>query len=74
MELGTLNWLPFNLKRLRARLRALAAGAITVKKRGSPLDTDALARQLSGNDSRPLVVVLTRVADQPALICEEPVH
>jgi len=70
-----IEWLPFNLKRLRARLRVLDAGAITVKKRGSPLDTDALARQLSSNGSRPLVVVLTRVADQPAaLICEEPVH
>ena len=68
-------WLPFNLKRLRARLRALDAGAVTVKKRGSPLDTDALARQLSGGGARPLVVVLTRVADQPAaLICEQPIR
>ncbi len=70
-----LEWLPWNLKRLRVRLRALDAGAITVKKRGSPLDTDALARQLSGDGSRALVVVLTRVADQPAaLICEGPVR
>jgi SAM-dependent methyltransferase len=68
-----IEWLPFSLKRLRARLRALDAGAITVKKRGSPLDTDALARQLAGSGSRPLVVVLTRVAEQPAvLICDEP--
>jgi hypothetical protein len=68
-------WLPFNLKRLRARLRALDAGAVTVKKRGSPLDTDALARQLSSDGARPLVVVLTRVADRPAaLICEGPIE
>jgi SAM-dependent methyltransferase len=68
-------WLPFSLKRLRARLRALDAGVVTVKKRGSPLDTDTLARQLSGNGARALVVVLTRVADQPAaLICEGPIH
>jgi SAM-dependent methyltransferase len=68
-------WLPWNLKRLRARLRALDAGAVTVKKRGSPMDTDALARQLSGGGARALVVVLTRVADQPAaLICEGPVR
>jgi hypothetical protein len=68
-------WLPFSLKRLRARLRALDAGVVTVKKRGSPLDTDLLARQLSGGGARPLVVVLTRVADQPAaLICEGPIH
>ena len=68
-------WLPFNLKRLRARLRALDVGAVAVKKRGSPLDADALARQLAGSGSRTLVVVLTRVADRPAaLICDEPVR
>jgi SAM-dependent methyltransferase len=70
-----IEWLPWNLKRLRVRLRALDAGAVTVKKRGSPLDTDALARQLCGDGSHALVVVLTRVADQPAaLICEGPVR
>jgi SAM-dependent methyltransferase len=69
-----LEWQPFGLKALRARLRALEAGAVTVKKRGSPLDTDALARQLSGAGRRPLVVVLTQVAGRPAaLICAEPV-
>jgi SAM-dependent methyltransferase len=69
-----LEWQPFGLKRLRARLRALDAGAVTVKKRGSPLDTDALARRLSGDGTRPLVVVLTQVAGRPAaLICEGPV-
>ncbi|HEU5102467.1 MAG TPA: class I SAM-dependent methyltransferase [Roseiflexaceae bacterium] len=70
-----LEWQPWNLKRLRARLRALDAGSVTVKKRGSPLDTDALARQLSGAGPRALVVVLTRVSDRPAaLICEGPVR
>lgn len=65
-------WLPFNLKRLRSRLRDLDAGPVTVKKRGSPLDTDALARQLSGKGTCPLVVVLTHVVGQPAaLICEQ---
>ena len=69
-----LEWLPFSLKRLRARLRALEAGPVTVKKRGSPLDTDALARRLSGDGARALVVVLTNVADRPAvLICEGPI-
>jgi len=67
-------WLPFNLKRLRERLHALDAGAVTVKKRGSPLDTDALARQLSGQGRRSLVVVLTRMAERAvALICEGPI-
>jgi SAM-dependent methyltransferase len=67
-----LDWLPFNLKRLRARLRDLDAGIVTVKKRGAPIDPNALARQLSGKGARALVVVLTRVAEQRAvLICAE---
>ncbi len=69
-----IEWLPFALKRLRVRLRALDAGAVTVKKRGSPLDTTTLARQLSGSGSRPLVVVLTWITGRPAaIICEGPV-
>ena len=69
-----IEWLPFNLKRLRVRLRALGAGAITVKKRGSPLDTDTLAKLLSGDGTRPLVVVLTKLRAKPiVLICEGPV-
>jgi hypothetical protein len=61
-------WLPFSLKRLRARLRELDAGPITVKKRGSPLDTDALAKQLSGTGSTPWVVVLTMHAGKPIAV------
>jgi len=69
-----LEWFPFSLKRLRARLRELGAGAVTVKKRGSPLDSDALARQLSGPGTRPLVVALTQVRGRPAaVLCDAPV-
>jgi SAM-dependent methyltransferase len=69
-----LDWFPFQLKNLRARLRNLDVGAVTVKKRGSPLDADVLARQLSGSGSRPLVVVLTQFINKPiALICEGPI-
>ena len=66
-----LEWMPFNLKRIQSRLRALDAGPVTVKKRGSPLDTDLLARRLSGAGARALVVALTFVMGKPAaLICE----
>lgn len=69
-----LEWMPFSLKRLTARLRSLDAGAITVKKRGSAIDSDALARRLCGPGQRPLVVVLSLVAGRhAALICEGPV-
>jgi SAM-dependent methyltransferase len=68
-----IEWMPFSLKRLQGRVRTLGAGAVTVKKRGSAIDTDALARRLSGAGQRELVVVLTLVAGRPAaLICEGP--
>jgi hypothetical protein len=62
--------LPFNERILKQTLRRLQAGAITVKKRGSPVDTDALAKRLSQPHGEALVVVLTQVADQhTAIIC-----
>jgi hypothetical protein len=59
---------PFGLKRLRARLRALDAGIVTVKKRGSPLDVEAMARQLRGDGARTLIVVLTQVLGKPWVV------
>lgn len=52
---------PFQLKRLRERLRALHVGQVTVKKRGSPLEPEKLIQQLrlSGPESR--IVFLTHV-------------
>jgi SAM-dependent methyltransferase len=65
--------LPFGVDRVRRHLRALGVGRVTVKKRGSPLDTDALARQLSGRGRAQLGVVLTRVRGKPAaLLCAPP--
>ncbi len=57
--------LPFQLKRLRAALRARGVGQVTVKKRGSPLEPQALIRQLklSGPESR--IVFLTQVSGKP---------
>jgi THUMP domain-like/RNA cap guanine-N2 methyltransferase len=66
-----LEWLPFSLKRLQARLRALDVRHVAVKKRGSPLETDALARRLAGHGTNDLTVVLTFVLGRPAaLICQ----
>lgn len=67
--------LPFNERHVRQRLRQLGAGAITVKKRGSPVDSDALARRLSQPDGVPIVVFLTRVSGQhTAIIAQGPIH
>lgn len=65
--------LPFQLKRLRAALRARDVGRVDVKKRGSAIEPDALRRQLRLTGEEHAVVVLTRVDGQPwALICEPP--
>lgn len=62
--------LPFSLKALVKKVREYDAGVVTVKKRGSPLDTEALARTLRGTGTRPLTVVLTHLLGRPyALIC-----
>ena len=63
--------LPFNLKKLKALLRARGVGRVTVKKRGSAIEPETLARQLRGPGSGTAVVVVTRVAGAPtALVCD----
>ncbi len=53
--------LPFQLKRLRERLRALHVGRVTVKKRGSPIEPETLIKQLRLEGPEERVVVLTHV-------------
>jgi hypothetical protein len=62
--------LPFNLKKLRALLRTRGVGRVVVKKRGSPIEPETLARQLRGPGNGSAVVVVTRVAGAPTvLVC-----
>jgi hypothetical protein len=63
--------LPFNLKKLKALLRARGVGRVVVKKRGSPIEPEALARRLRGPGSATATVVVTRVAGAPTvLVCD----
>ncbi len=63
--------LPFNLKRLRGRLRELGVGRVVIKKRGSPIDPQMLERQLRLQGDRSAVIVLTHVMGKPsAIICD----
>ena len=63
--------LPFNLKRLRALLRTRGIGRVVVKKRGSAIEPETLARQLRGEGAGRATVVVTRVAGAPtALVCD----
>ena len=67
-----LDWMPFNVKRLRAYLRERDVGRVTVKKRGSPVTPESLIPQLKLKGSGAVAVVLTRLRGDPiVIICEE---
>lgn len=59
---------PFQLKKLRERLRTLGVGRIIVKKRGSPLEPEALIRQLRLVGSEHCLVFLTHVNGAPYVL------
>jgi hypothetical protein len=64
--------MPFGLKRLREWLRARGVGRVTVKKRGSPLEPEALQRQLRLRGEASRILFLTKVDGKPyVLIAEE---
>ncbi|WP_150236767.1 class I SAM-dependent methyltransferase [Nocardiopsis quinghaiensis] len=64
--------LPFSLKRLRSEVRKLNAGTVTVKKRGSAVDTERLRRDLRASGPESVTVVLTRIGERPfCLLCRE---
>jgi hypothetical protein len=61
-------WFPFQLKRLRAYLRERNVGVVTVKKRGSPLEPEALINdlRLSGEGER--TIFLTHLRGRPIVV------
>lgn len=68
-----IDWMPFNLKRLKAYIREHNIGHLTIKKRGSPLTPEDLLKKLKPRGEVPRVLVLTRYQSQPViLVCKEP--
>jgi SAM-dependent methyltransferase len=66
------DWMPFNIKRLRAYLRERHIGRITVKKRGSPMTPEDLINQVKPKGDGACTVVLTRHLGNPIMIiCAE---
>ncbi len=65
-------WFPFQLKRLRSYLRTRQVGKVTVKKRGSPLQPEALIRDLRLQGEAERVVFLTHHNGQPIVIVGYP--
>jgi len=65
-------WLPFNLKKLRSRLRAMNVGTLTVKKRGSAITPEELIRKLKLKGDKSATVILTRYDEHMiAIICDD---
>lgn len=64
--------MPWNFKGVRARLRELDAGEVTVKTRGGLVEPDRLSRELRGKSDRPLVLFALRLGDTPVAIITEP--
>ncbi|MGE5222940.1 MAG: THUMP-like domain-containing protein [Omnitrophica WOR_2 bacterium] len=66
------DWLPFSLKRLRAYLRERHIGHVVVKKRGSPLQPEALIHELKLKGEEERVIVLTQLRGRPiVMICRK---
>ena len=67
-----LDWMPFNLKKLRATLKQRGVGTITVKKRGSPITPEELNARLKLKGSNRTTLVLTQYERVPVvLICAD---
>jgi SAM-dependent methyltransferase len=64
--------LPFGLKRLRALLRSRDVGRLTVKKRGTAVEPEALRRQLRLSGDAEATIVLTRVAGEQSVLVVRP--
>ncbi|MDQ7026738.1 MAG: SAM-dependent methyltransferase [Anaerolineae bacterium] len=65
-----IDWMPFNLKKLRAYLRSRNMGTITVKKRGSPITPEELIRKLKLTGDNACTLVLTQYNREPiVLLC-----
>jgi hypothetical protein len=62
------DWFPFQLKRLREALRQRQVGQVVVKKRGSPLQPEALIRDLRLAGDQQRVVFLTHLRGRPIVI------
>lgn len=66
------DWFPFQLKRLRAYLRARNVGHAVVKKRGSPIQPEDLIRDLRLEGDQDRVIFLTHLKGRPIVIICSP--
>jgi hypothetical protein len=63
-----LDEMPFSRKRLQSTLDQRQAGSVTIKKRGSAVDIDALTRSLKLKGTGDVTVLLTRAAGRRLIL------
>ncbi len=66
-----LDWFPFSLKRLRTYLRGKGIGHLVVKKRGSPLEPEALIQSLRLTGEKEALIFLTHLRGRPIVLLAE---
>jgi hypothetical protein len=66
--------IPFSLKRLRVALRGRDIGGVTIMKRGSAVDVEALRRDLRLSGTRQAVVVLALIAGKHHAVIADAIH
>ena len=62
------DWMPFNLKKLKAYLKEKDVGNITVKKRGSPITPETLQAKLKLKGKNSKTLFLTKHNDKPIVV------
>ena len=67
-----LDTMPWGRKPVKARLRELGAGVVTVKTRGQAVDPDPLQKALRGSGTRPITLFVLRLGDQARAILTLP--
>jgi hypothetical protein len=65
-------WFPFQIKRLRAYLRERGIGQVVVKKRGSPIEPEALIHDLRLTGDLECTIFLTHLRGRPIVIIGQP--
>ncbi len=65
-------WLPFNMKKLKAYLREHGFGQVTIKKRGFPMTPEEVLAALKPRGENACTLVMTRWAGQPiVIVCDD---
>ena len=67
-SLEIVDWMPFQLKRVKAYLRTHSIGKLTIKKRGFPMSPEEIHARLKPKGDQQATLVFSRLKDKPVVI------